>query len=128
MIFEWKDFVDIARYLNDAGGKSLPDEAAYRSAVNRAYYGAYGHSTDYAIKCFRFIQCEDGRDHSRLRSSFKNEGKNNPGMMQIALKLKELHKWRKDCDYHFIMRDPKPPDQMATDAIDDAQEIINILI
>jgi hypothetical protein len=128
MIFEWKDFVDIARHLSDVGGKHLPDEAAYRSAVNRAYYGAYGHSTKYAIHNFRFIQFEDGRDNARLRNCFKEEGKRNPKMVQIALNLNELHKWRKDCDYHYITYDPKAPDQMALEAIDDAQEIIDILV
>jgi len=126
-MFEWKDFIDVARHLRDVSGKDIPDEAAYRSAVNRAYYGAYGHSTEYAIHKFKFIPEENGDDHWRLRDCFKEKGKSSPDMMQVALKLKELHEWRKDCDYHSVTRNRSTPDQMAIEAINDAQEIIDKL-
>lgn len=126
MMFEWSDFIDIARHLNDFGGKrTLPDEAAYRSAVNRAYYGAYGHCTKYAMVNFGFEPEENGKDHWRLRQCFKNNGKSNSDMAEIASSLYELHEWRKDCDYHSVTTDIRTPDQMATEAIKDAQEIID---
>lgn len=127
MMFEWKDFVDVACHLNAAGGSILPEEAAYRSAVNRAYYGAYGHCTKYAMDNFGFIPEGSGADHRSLRMCFKNKSKGNPAMIRIVSKLYELHEWRKDCDYHSVTLDSKAPGNMAIEAIKDAQEIINEL-
>lgn len=130
MMFEWKEFIDIARHLIDEGGKTLPDEAAYRSAVNRAYYGAYGHCTKYAIQNFNFEPEGNGLDHTLLRQCFRDKGRDtrDDDLLDIASSLYELHEWRKDCDYHSVTRSPNAPDQMAIEAITEAQEIINKLV
>lgn len=42
MIFSWSRFVEIAEYLKKQGdANQIPQEAAYRCSVSRAYYGAY---------------------------------------------------------------------------------------
>lgn len=128
MVFEWKDFVCIARHLNTNGGATIPDEAAYRSAVNRAYYGAFGHSVSYAIKNFRFKPEGTGKDHKKIRELFKNKERECPGMAKIASNLEELHIWRKKCDYHNAVIDQHHPNQMALEAIGDAQEIVDTLL
>lgn len=38
MAFDWADFLSVSRHLRSG----TVDEAAYRSAISRAYYAAYG--------------------------------------------------------------------------------------
>ena len=48
MAFEWKDYIDLGRFLQrEASGKTNA-EAFLRSAISRAYYGAFCHVRDYA--------------------------------------------------------------------------------
>lgn len=127
MTFEWKDFINVARHLNGQKGADCPEDAAHRSAVNRAYYGAYGHSTEYAKINLDFKPTGWGTDHKNLRMEFVRASRDNPTMAEIASNLAELHEWRKKCDYHNAIIDHRPLSQMVQDAIDDAQEIIDIL-
>ncbi len=48
-------------------------------------------------------------------------------MRTIATNLTELYLWREKCDYRNTVYDAKTLDQMALEAINDAQEIIDIL-
>lgn len=96
MIFSWPQFVDIAKYLKEqADAHQIPQEAAYRCSVSRAYYGAYRHAQNYAKDTWGYVPETDGTDHWRLRDRFKGEN-----MADIARHLGRLHQWRKECDYN----------------------------
>lgn len=96
MTFLWSQFVEIAEYLKNQGDiNQIPQEAAYRCSVSRAYYGAYRYALDYAKDVGDYIPSYDGKDHKNLRIWFKDNQKG-----QINRKLGRLHQWRKECDYN----------------------------
>jgi hypothetical protein len=50
MSFEPKSFIDISKEL-----KSGNTEAHYRSLINRAYYGVFGHISTLSFKLMYFL-------------------------------------------------------------------------
>jgi len=91
-------------------------EAAYRCAVSRAYYSAFGYSFDYAEDMLSYPALHDGRDHYFLREWYKK--KNFP---EIKRKLLNLWKMRKECDYNAFINNV---DVKAEGSIQLANEII----
>ena len=55
MAFEWQDYLDVARFLRSHDrDPSLPLEAAFRTAIGRAYYAAFGHALEYSKEWLGF--------------------------------------------------------------------------
>src|SRR5947208_15882761 len=52
MPFEWKAFVDLARGLGEQSTSAANPEACLRTALSRAYFGAYGQARRYAAPSF----------------------------------------------------------------------------
>ena len=95
MPFEWKALVAVARDLEVQASKGISDpEALQRSAVSRAYFGAYCHARNYAKTFLKFEPKEDADDHGRLRSHLSGKRRQN-----IAKHLERLRQWRNDADY-----------------------------
>jgi hypothetical protein len=99
MAFEWRDFLEIARFLEaQAVGRSIPPEAAYRTALGRAYYAAYGHAHQYASAWLGFrgkTKAEEkSQEHGALRAHLKSRRRN-----LVAEKLDSLRTSRNRCDY-----------------------------
>lgn len=104
MAFAWKDYFHLSQILLGYAKNQQarrPDEireAAFRSVCSRAYYSAYGHSSEYAIVHLGFersLDIEDqGKDHWRLREHYRQRG--HP---EIKRKLETLWKLRKHSDY-----------------------------
>lgn len=121
MPYRWEEFLDLARLLQGEAGKSLPHEAALRSAVSRAYYAAFNHACVYAENNLSFRRTLDAEDHARLRAVFTRRGD-----ISTAELLDDLRKWRNTCDYD----DTKPIriiTAMVPPALDKAREIISSL-
>lgn len=94
MAFAWKDYGSVSRFLEQQAANSAYPEAFLRSAVSRAYYGAFCDARNYARVKLRFQRRDDGDDHGRLRERLK-QGK----LRGIAEKLERLRDWRNECDY-----------------------------
>ncbi|WP_342676902.1 hypothetical protein [Methanofollis sp. UBA420] len=123
MIFSWSQFVEIAEHLKKQGDDNLiPQEAAYRCSVSRAYYGAYRHAQNYAKDTWGYVPEIDGTDHKNLRERFKGEN-----MADIARHLSRLHQWRKDCDYNEPFQKIVNVSSCVRDSISEAHQIINAL-
>jgi hypothetical protein len=123
MIFSWSQFVEIAEYLKKQGDDNLiPQEAAYRCSVSRAYYGAYRHAQNYAKDTWGYMPETDGTDHWRLREWFEDKN-----MMPISRRLSRLHQWRKDCDYNEPFHKIVNLSRCVCDSISEAHQIINAL-
>ena len=123
MIFSWSQFVEIAEHLKEQGdAEEIPQEAAYRCAVSRAYYGAYRHAQNYAKISWGYIPESDGTDHKQVRTFFEKKE-----MMSISRYLRRLHQWRKECDYNEPFEKIQNLSQCVTDSISDAQMIITAL-
>lgn len=54
MPFEWKKFIDLARELEKQAAVASDSEALLRTALSRAYYGAFCHARNYAQAKHRF--------------------------------------------------------------------------
>ncbi len=95
MSFDWKNLLDLARLMEQDATKAGPNaEANYRSAVSRAYFGAFCHARNYAESFLKYQPKQDERDHGSLRAHLK--GKRRQG---DADRLERLRQWRNDADY-----------------------------
>jgi uncharacterized protein (UPF0332 family) len=96
MPFEWTHFLNIAKFLFDQGklGLSIPQEAAYRCAVSRAYYAAFGHTKTFAMDTMNFVPDGDETDHIKLRDFLKEHQK-----PELSRQLSRLRQWRNQSDY-----------------------------
>src|SRR6266852_9212753 len=94
MPFDWKEFLELSRILGRQAQDGGYREAFLRSAISRAYYAAFCHTRNYAIKRLGFRARYDGEDHGALRARLK-KGK----MQGVAERLQQLREWRNDCDY-----------------------------
>ncbi|MGH2557921.1 MAG: hypothetical protein ACRDJH_02570 [Thermomicrobiales bacterium] len=122
--FDWNEFLPLARQLvSDAS-----DEAAQRSGISRAYYCAYHHTT---------IVCRERtnlplRGH-RIWNELEAFGRNNglPEMLLMGELGSDLKRHRIIADYRNpYNRDNRalpPLEQLATDAIAQAQAILRLL-
>ena len=44
MPFNWREYLELARFLAGQAGPGFSQEAAARAAISRAYYAAYGYA------------------------------------------------------------------------------------
>ncbi len=94
MPFDWKQYLELARFLENPTGTPPDQEAALRSAVSRGYFAAFCHVRDHAVAHLGFDAREQPEDHGRLRTLLKR-GK----MQKISERLDRLRQWRNACDY-----------------------------
>ncbi|MFO0969947.1 MAG: hypothetical protein U0793_30710 [Gemmataceae bacterium] len=94
MPFDWQGYVALARDLERQAGAAPEPESLQRSAVSRAYFGAYCHARNYAKNFLEFAAREDADDHGRLRAHLK--GKRRKG---DADRLEQLRQLRNEADY-----------------------------
>jgi len=121
MAFDWRTFLDLARALQSSFSTLPLREAASRSAVSRAYYAAFCYTRAYAAENLGFQRIRSSREHSELRNHLGQQG---PEWKEISDKLKDLHEWRKLCDYEDTVDNL---DIMVSNAISTADNIISSL-
>jgi hypothetical protein len=125
MPFDWREYLELARFLQGQSGAAFSAEAAQRALIGRAYYAAYGYALRYARDYLRFVprgRLEDRtQDHGRLRAHLRQRRR-----ALVAANLERLRDWRNVCDY-----DEDPPvfdfSQRCADAIASAEYIINAM-
>ena len=98
MAFDWKEYLALARSLENQAGNGFTVEATTRCAVSRAYYSAFCYARNYAQKKLGYVIRRDGQDHKEVREHFIKRRMNT-----IATKLETLHRWRTNCDYDEIL-------------------------
>lgn len=96
MGFQWSDFCDIAQYLHSHAGEiGLPEEAALRCAISRAYYSAFRHALNYAKDNGDYVEPDNpAKNHQEIRKYFQRKN-----IVRISTRLDRLHQMRKDADY-----------------------------
>ena len=94
MAFDWREYLALAQWLaaNPPSGMSV--EAAYRSAISRAYFAAYGYALNYAMNYLGFAPQNASDDHGRLRAHLKRSRRRG-----TADSLDRLRGWRNESDY-----------------------------
>lgn len=119
MAFDWKQYLALARFLAGQGNR-YTQEAAHRSGVSRAYFAAYCHARDYAVRNLGFVPDRNASDHIRLREYYVSRGQ-----PSIAQDLVDLRQRRNQCDYDNIVGPFLP--LMLLQAIRMADEILSQL-
>lgn len=104
MPFTGTDFIDVADRLM---ALSTRGESEERSAIGRAYYGAFLHARDYVDAEIAPIANKPGV-HLAIRKQIE------PFDQKIALDLRRLHELRRDADYDI----PHPRGNVAQEAFD----------
>ena len=102
-LFDYVEFLDLARSLIGRTPGGSTDEAAWRSAVSRAYYAAYHVALDYAVsKALPPAVLPPGNKagaHERLiRQYLQNFPKTDPGFA-VGSELSDLKGRRVRADY-----------------------------
>lgn len=119
MAFDWREYLELARFLYKGVGNNVNREAAFRCAVSRAYFSAYCHARNYARDRQGFTPKENVDDHWNVKKHFLGKK-----MITLVDKLDRLRQWRNCCDYDDTA--PGLP-VFLTEAIDQAQEVFDIL-
>lgn len=119
MSFDWREFLALAKVIQQSSYNTYSLEAAQRSAVSRAYYAAFGHLRNYAENYLGFHRTRTGKDHSLLREHLK---KLEDRWLEAAEMLGDLLTWRHRCDYDDVVGDLN---RMTSDAITTAESLIN---
>ena len=119
MSFNWEDFITLAEYLelNDYP----PEEAAQRTAVSRAYYGAYCLARNFAEATGEIIIKGKAEDHSEVIEFYEAK----PAFQQVASCLREMRRWRNECDYDN--NNLKRLDRLCFSAKTNAHKVITLL-
>jgi hypothetical protein len=94
MPFDWAEYLTLARWLATNTPPGVSQEAAWRVAVSRAYYAAFGHATRYAQDYLSFQPRGGPEDHGRLRAHLNSRRRR-----ATADSLDRLREWRNACDY-----------------------------
>lgn len=124
MPFDWKEYLEIAKHLQEQGNNNFHTEAAFRCAVSRSYYSAFCHAREYAGDSASqrgFTPLKNYQDHTRVRNYYKNLRRQFGITHFLLQRLQEL---RTKCDYDTEVDNPS---LMASDAIKMAEEIFKKL-
>lgn len=119
MAFNWKEYLSLAYFLEGLSEANFSQEAAFRSAISRAYYAAFCYARNYAHDHEDFLPTGSPADHRLVRNHFREKGKIN-----IASDLEDLRQWRNACDYNDVVGNLS---QKLKSALQNAQEIIDEL-
>ena len=115
MPFDWREYLELARYLAALSNTRHSEEASRRSAVSRAYYSAFCYMRNFAERNLGFHRTRIADDHRQLRILLKKHN------VKLASYLNTLRIWRNKCDYDVEVNDL---DHFIQNAIAYANEII----
>lgn len=119
MAFNWKEYLNLAQFLQNQSGNSFTQEAAFRCGVSRAYYAAFCYARNYARDRQGFSPTSRPDDHRLVRKHLRGQG-----MANVAWKLDKLRQWRNSCDYVDTLPDTSV---LLTSAISEAQAVLNAI-
>jgi len=122
MGFDWKALVDLARKLQELAASADNAEAYFRSAMSRAYFGAFCHARNYAVSFLQFSPRDDQDDHGRLRAHLQQKRRAGD-----ASRLERLRQWRNRADYDDDLSGLNVSDTVAT-AIIEAERVFASLV
>ena len=119
MPFDWREYLDLARFLHAHTAGSVNAEAALRSATSRSYYAAFCHARNYARDHQNFAPTGTPQDHVLIREHYRAREE-----YQLAAWLDMLRQWRNRCDYDDMVQNLA---QMSAAAVARAQDVVNQL-
>ncbi len=118
-MFDWRDYLGVARYLSLNAIATGTEEAAHRSAVSRAYYATYclvrGWATEQSPQ--PFLPSGSVDDHRRLRDWLRVKH-----LVPAAHDLQVLRDLRNRCDYDDTVT--RPVLEMSQNAVRIAESVL----
>jgi len=120
MAFEWQKFVELARALQQQATGTAQPEAILRTAMSRAYYGAFCFARNYAERWLKYTPAGTEEDHRGLRDYLWTKKRQN-----VARSLDQLRKWRNSADYNDDL--PYDPALTVSSAIHEAERVFAAL-
>lgn len=117
-MFDWTEFLELARYFQNRFSVGFSTEASNRSCVSRAYYAAFCTARNYAESHLGFVRTGTPRDHALLRQHLQSLG---GAWSIVAENLQSLRTYRNQCDYEDSVANLN---RMATDSIQLAEFVI----
>lgn len=94
MVFNWSEYLDLARFLKEQRAEDFSKEALYRCSISRAYYAAFCNALCFSRDCGVFQPSGTSEDHTLLREYLRKIGR-----VDVADMLDQLRQRRNDCDY-----------------------------
>lgn len=126
MIFDWKNYLELARSLQKLNlNKEEIKEACYRTAVSRAYYAIFNITLDFAEKKLEYVKLlkeEAGKNHRELKKHYQQQP--NLDYKKIGKILGRMRNDRTVCDYENEVLNTKLLMDHAILSADDALTII----
>lgn len=111
MIFDWQDYLAVARslYHQSLQPDNAHAEAHARSAISRAYYGAFCLARNYLRDTENDLRLQKGKQYTTVQAEsseheyvireFKNRSRTNKAFNRIAENLRRLRDERNTADY-----------------------------
>jgi uncharacterized protein (UPF0332 family) len=122
MPFDWSEYVGFAEWLV-ANAANLPSpEAARRSAVSRAYYGAFQSALALLLRKKEYEATGDAKEHGNVQRAYQQH--QNAPRRQIGTWLGRLRDRRNRADYEAEMDDPA---RVAQASVHDARQVLTYL-
>jgi hypothetical protein len=98
MPFDWKEYLLLAQKIYRGREELGHEEAIHRCAVSRAYYSAFCGSRNFARDHLQYEPSNSSQDQITIRDHFRHRGRED-----VASKLYDLTKWRRQCDYDDVV-------------------------
>lgn len=119
MPFNWKEYLLLSHRIYRGKQDLDHEEALHRCVVSRSYYSAFCGSRNFARDNLQYVPSYSSQDQITIRDFFRYGNRND-----VASKLYELLKWRRQCDYDD---DVQNLETLTKKAIKRAYEIFNHL-
>jgi len=97
MNFDWTHYIRLAESLEREAGKLADWESCLRSAISRAYYGAFGRAKEVAVAYDGLTLTRTPQDHRRIIRHFR--GSPHRIRRRIGVALDRLRRARNQADY-----------------------------
>ena len=86
--FQWYHFIRVSEYLlSRIDPTDISEEALFRCAISRAYYGAYCSVLDYAEGYLSYKPSRDANDHSNLVTFLREKRRFRDAQMLHRLRI-----------------------------------------
>ena len=122
MSFNWGDYLSLANALLTKPNTPGPEEAAYRSAVSRAYYAAFCSARNFARDEEKFSVPQTAKAHQLVMTYFHSN--QDPLRRKIGRNLRRLRDYRNRADYDDSLA---RPDAIAQASVALANQILEDL-
>ena len=103
MSFDWTQFLELAKALQEDPNSPGPEEAALRTATSRAYYAAFHVALDF-VSLEGYIPKHHGEDHHGVRKHFLDKRSSDKARRKVHNELDRLYDDRRQADYEASFR------------------------